>query len=101
MTRDELTAEYFRLTRDVLPARGRVGKWVAEYDHCFQRILLDYVCGGPWRMMLTGRNPAHRQLSDEQLAAAVTLARRIEAEGDDLLRDLNRQSLRWRGKRQC
>jgi hypothetical protein len=42
--------------------------------------------------------PAREQLSDAQLASAVALARRIETEGDELLRKLNTRSLRWRGK---
>ena len=38
-----------------------------------------------------------QQLDDAQLRHAVELAERIEAEGDLLLRRLNKQSLLWRG----
>lgn len=97
-TRDELVAEYFRLTRDVLPERARAGRWVVRYDHCFQRIILDHLFGAPWRERLAAGAPAYKQLTDEQLARACDLARRIEREGDALLRELNRASLAWRGK---
>ena len=40
---------------------------------------------------------AWRQLSDAQLAAAVRFAEAIETGGDRVLRELNAQSLRWRG----
>ena len=42
--------------------------------------------------------PRGVHLDDERLAAAVALAERIDAEGDPLLRELDRQSLVWRGK---
>lgn len=96
--RDELIAEYFRLTREVLPARARGERWVVRHDHCFQRIVLDHLFGAPWREHLVARTPAYRQLGDEQLARACDLARRIDAEGDGLLREMNRASLAWRGK---
>lgn len=70
-------------------------------DHCFGRILLDAAVGGCWYDVLDRRRsagPAREQLTDTQLAYAVDLARRIAVEGDTLLRDLNDQSLRWRGK---
>lgn len=96
--RESLNDEYFRLTRETLPERAVRERWVVCRDHCFQRILLDNVLGGAWRTRLTAKLPAYRQLSDTQMREAVSLARRIEAEGDSLLRVLNENSLRWRGK---
>lgn len=98
MTRADLLLTYFHLTRDVLPARALGEGWVVTADHCFQRIILDNVVGDAWRNVLTAKAPAYRQLSDEQLARAVELARQIEREGDPLLRTLNQNSLVWRGK---
>lgn len=98
LNREALLAEYFRLTRETLPARATGEGWVVRNDHCFQRILLDHACAGPWRERLPGRGPAYARLSDAELAATVKLARRIDREGDALLRELNSQSLRWRGK---
>lgn len=98
MPRTDLLQTYFQLTREVLPGRAQREDWVVSADHCFQRIILDNVVGDAWRNRLTARIPAYRQLSDEQLTGAVELARRIEQEGDELLRRLNQNSLRWRGK---
>lgn len=68
-------------------------------DHCFQRIVLDNVVGDAWRNVLTSkRQPAYKQLTEEQAEAAAQLAREIEQHGNALLRTLNDNSLRWRGK---
>lgn len=98
MTRTDLLQAYFNLTRAVLPARALREGWVVQADHCFQRIILDNVVNDAWRNQLTRPGPAYRQLSDEQLQRAVDLASQIEREGDGLLRQLNRNSLNWRGK---
>lgn len=99
--RDELVARYRRLVDVELPAAARAGRWVVVADHCFGRILLDHAVGGRWYDHLDrrARVPAHRQLSDAQLAGAVAMAEQVLAEGDGLLRRLDAQSLVWRGKR--
>lgn len=66
-------------------------------DHCFQRIVLDHLFSDAWYGHV--QRPAYRHLDDGQLERAVDIAERIAAEGDPLLRRLNEQSLRWRGKR--
>lgn len=98
MHRDDLLQTYFYLTRQVLPLRAQREKWVVSADHCFQRIILDTIVGDAWRNQLTASAPAYRQLSDTQLEQAVNVARQIEREGNTLLRQLNQNSLRWRGK---
>ena len=98
MTRVDLLSLYFDLTRDILPTRARQEGWVVTADHCFQRIILDTIVGDAWRNQLTGKGPAYRQLSDEQLERAVQLATQIERKGDSFLRELNQKSLHWRGK---
>lgn len=98
MTRTDLLSTYFHFTRDMLPERAQRENWVVMADHCFQRIVLDNVVGDAWRNQLTGKGPAYRQLSDDQLERAVQLVIDIERKGDSLLRELNRNSLRWRGK---
>lgn len=100
-SRDELVARYRRLVDVELPAAARAGRWVVVHDHCFGRILLDHAVAGRWYDSLDrrGRVPAHRQLSDAQLAGAVALAEQVLAEGDGLLRRLDAQSLAWRGRR--
>jgi hypothetical protein len=99
VSRDALYARYRHLVDDELPRRARAGRWVVTTDHCFGRILLDHAVGGRWYDVLDRRrSPVSAQLDDDQLAAAVALAERVLAEGDPLLRELDAQSLAWRGK---
>ena len=94
-----LEARYRELVLRDLPRRAVDGRWVVRADHCFGRIVLDHTVGGCWYDVLDRRRgPAFTQLSDDQLRAAIALAERIVADGDPLLRRLNDQSLRWRGK---
>lgn len=99
MERAALLARYAELVRTELPRRAAERGWVLRLDHCFGRVLLDAAVGGCWYDVLHRRAPAFRQLDDAQLARAVELGERLLAEGDPLLRALNDQSLRWRGKR--
>ena len=99
MNREALLARYRELVLGELPRRARAGRWVVTDDHCFGRIVLDHAVGGRWYDHLDRhRSPAFAQLTDEQLAGAVALAERVLAEGDPLLRELDAQSLTWRGK---
>ena len=98
--RARLLSRYRELVLDELPRRARAGRWVVTADHCFGRIVLDHAVQGRWYDVLDRRrSPAFAQLDDDQLGAAVALAERIAAEGDPLLRELDAQSLAWRGKR--
>ena len=99
MTRPELLALYRELVLTELPRRARAERWGVTADHCFGRIVLDTTVGGRWYDVLDRRRPpAFAQLSDAQLADAVSLAERLLAEGDPLLRVLDAQSLAWRGR---
>jgi hypothetical protein len=95
-----LQARWLALTTEQLPTRARAERWPLREDHCFQRVLLDAACGGRWYDHVAGR-PAYRHLDDERLGQAVALGERLAAEPDavTLLRDLDAQSLAWRGKR--
>jgi hypothetical protein len=96
--RADLVSRYRDLVLRELPRRGAAEHWVVRADHCFGRIVLDHAVGRCWYEVLDRhRSPAFEQLDDERLRVAVELAERIEAEGDPLLRQLNDQSLRWRG----
>lgn len=100
MNRPELLARYRELVLSELPRRAQAERWVVTADHCFGRIVLDATVGGRWYDVLDRRrSPAFAQLSDAQLSDAVSLAERLLAEGDRLLRPLDAQSLAWRGKR--
>ena len=95
--KDSLIATYMHLTKEVLPSMARSDRtdWPVSEDHCFQRIILDQVCGGVWYEHL-GR-PAYKHLTKDQAQRAVELCRDI-ADGRVDLKQLNQQSLIWRGK---
>ena len=90
-------AQYLHLTCTVMPALAQTSKrhWPVRNDHCFQRIVLDTICGGVWYDHIA--RPAYRHLSPAQAMRAVQLCEQIIADAADL-RALNQQSLAWRGK---
>ena len=94
---EDAISRYMRLTREVLPrmAREPGRNWPVREDHCFQRIVLDAVCGGVWHTKIP--RPAYRHLSTNQARLAVALCEDIITGKADLRR-LNAQSLAWRGK---
>ena len=96
-TRDLVDA-YLHLTKEVLPSLARTGRqdWPVREDHCFQRIVLDTICGGVWYEHLD--RPAYKNLTHDQAQRATNLCHEI-AEGHADLHQLNNQSLIWRGKR--
>lgn len=98
--KDTLITTYMHLTKEALPwlARSDQTNWPVSEDHCFQRIILDQVCGGVWYEHL-GR-PAYKHLTNDQAQRAVELCQGI-IEGREDLRQMNQQSLIWRGKRQA
>lgn len=85
------------LTKELLPELARTERrdWPVREDHCFQRIVLDAVCGGVWYEHLD--RPAYKHLSPQQAEQAADLCRDIAAGKADLAQ-LNRQSLMWRGR---
>ncbi len=90
-------AQYLHLTHTVMPALAQTSKrhWPVRNDHCFQRIVLDTICGGVWYDHIA--RPAFRHLSPAQAMRAVQLCEQIIAGAADLTA-LNQQSLAWRGK---
>ncbi|MGB5864575.1 MAG: hypothetical protein WBG95_09755 [Sulfitobacter sp.] len=87
------------LTKEVMPNLGRTTHthWPVRNDHCFQRIVLDVLCGGVWYDYIP--RPAYKHLTHEQAADAVRLCEEIISGGSDL-HMMNKQSLIWRGKAQ-
>ena len=76
------------------------GDWPIRFDHCFMRVCLDHACDGVWYDHVpAGKGPAYKRATDRQLRDAIGVAKQIEAGGSDVLKPLNEQSLRWRGKR--
>ena len=95
---DDPILRYIKLTKEVMPkmASDKVFQWPVRYDHCFQRIVLDTICGGSWYHHL--KRPAYKHLSRNQALKAVQLCEDIIAGRADLTA-LNRQSLLWRNKK--
>ena len=60
------------MRQDLPAAAARHPEWPIRLDHCFGRVILDAVCGAPWREVVA--SPAWRHLSPERLKAAVALA---------------------------
>ena len=97
-TRLDLIQRYLHLTKTIMPALAQTPTniWPVQNDHCFQRIVLDAVCGGVWYDHVS--RPAYSHLSLEQAQRAVQICEDIIAGRSDLA-DLNQKSLSWRGKR--
>ena len=84
------------LCERVLPALARERRWPIRLDHCFKRVCFDHAFGDVWYRH-TAR-PAERSLSGPALDRALCCAEELAAGSDDLLRQRNQESLRWRGK---
>jgi hypothetical protein len=93
----DLVSRYSVMTKETMPqlACTTHKNWPVRNDHCFQRIVLDTVCGGVWYDQLP--RPAYKHLSREQALQAADLCDDIIAGKADLVA-LNTQSLIWRGK---
>lgn len=96
----DLIARYLTLTKETLPNAARQNRtgWNVSEDHCFQRIVLDTICGGVWYDHV--QKPAYRNLTQDQAQRAVSLCEDIIAGRTDL-NALNHKSLIWRGKRRA
>ncbi|CAM3808245.1 hypothetical protein [Polynucleobacter antarcticus] len=88
---------YLYLTKSVMPTLAKTTQtdWPVHNDHCFQRIVLDTICGGPWHNKII--RPAYQHLSETQAIQAAQLCEEIINNKVDL-NSLNRQSLIWRHK---
>ncbi len=82
-----------RMRHDLPAAAVARPHWPIRLDHCFGRVILDVVCGAPWREVVAA--PAWRHLTPDQLASAVRLADAILADEADLPA-LNQSSLALR-----
>ncbi len=91
---------YMHLTKQVLPslAQNDRNDWPVCEDHCFQRIILDTICGGVWYEYLS--HPAYKHLTEDQALQVVALCKAI-VDGEVDLGQLNHQSIIWRKKRQA
>ena len=83
------------MRRDLPAAAADHPDWPIRLDHCFARVILDEVCGCPWRERIAA--PAWRNLSPADLDAALALADAILDGRADVgalnLRSLDRRRL--------
>ena len=91
-----------RIVDETLPAEAarralRPGRaWPVAHNHCFARIILDAVCGRPWREVVPA--PAWRNMDAALLARALALGEDIRTGRADLW-SLDAASLAMRGRR--
>ena len=92
-----LVSQYAVLIKEIMPnlARTLYRHCPVRNDHCFQRIVLNAVCGCVWYDHLL--RPAYKNLAHDQATNAVNLCNDIISGETDLVA-LNMQSLKWRGK---
>ncbi|EGQ43548.1 MAG: hypothetical protein J07AB43_15390 [Candidatus Nanosalina sp. J07AB43] len=97
---DDLRDLYLNATAEVLPQLAAENSWVIRFDHCFQRVVLDNVFDDVWYNHLdkSSSKPAYKQLSHDQLVSALNLCREMEKMGSKKVEELNRKSLKFRGK---
>lgn len=95
----QLRHQYLELTNRVLPKLASDRNFPVRYNHCFQRIILDHLVGRCWYEVLDRkREPAYKQLTEQQLEQAIALANAIITQPDSYLHQLNQDSLNWRGQ---
>ena len=98
-TLEGLRQEYIWLTTVVLPQLATQRNFPVSQDDCFQRIILDNLCGDCWHKVLDpSQELAYRQLTEAQLRDAIALAHSIVQLPDNYLHTLNLSSLQWRGE---
>ena len=99
MNKPFATIEYLRWTNEVLPSIAIKRGFPVVKNHCFKRIILDNLFGGCWYDFLSkGRVPAYRQLSLEQLQAAIVIAQGLSDSPIEHIQEMNAKSLQWRAE---
>jgi hypothetical protein len=92
---EELIATYKRLINTDLPAKY---KSPVRFNHCFNRIILDWLFTDCWYSHLNRKNTAIGQLNLEQLELAIARMNEWIANRDLLVLD-NNSSLNFRKKK--
>ncbi len=90
----ELIADYKNLLNKVLPATYT---YPVRFNHCFNRIVLDWLFQDCWYHHLSRRQTAISQLSDEQLKQVIGRMQLWLNDQQVLIVD-NKASLQYRGK---
>ncbi|KAI7494246.1 hypothetical protein KC367_g8132 [Hortaea werneckii] len=99
---EQLRERWNELYKQRLPALAKARDpvqttWPVFLDHCFARIVLDNAIGKdkPWTEVI--KSPAVKNMSEDQLKAAIDLAERLASGKADLVA-LDERSLEVRGK---
>ena len=89
--------EFLHYAKNVLPSIASTKKntWPIHHDLCFLRVILDNIVGCAWYEVIP--SPAYKNLTDEQVSAALCLAKQIATESVSL-HTLNQRSKQWRNK---
>ena len=93
--RQQAETEFNLLTQTTLPGVARERGYPVHLDHCFKRICMDNAVSGYWREFV--KAPFYEHASYLQLVTALGIARAI-FDGQADITELNKRSLRWRGK---
>jgi hypothetical protein len=89
-----LMATYLRLINHTLPARFTQP---VRFNHCFSRIVLDWIFQDCWYNHLHKKRPAYQQLTEAQLQSAIARVNEWLHDEGLLVQD-NEASLRYRKK---
>lgn len=89
---EELVAKYQELSDIVLPTKYT---YPVRYNHCFKRIILDWLFSDCWYNYLDRKKPAVIQLDDKQLKAAINRMSQWISDQQLLISD-NQNSLEYR-----
>ena len=95
----QLRQQYLELINHQLPEKAKQVTMPVRFNHCFARIVLDNLFQDCWYNHLSKKQPAYKQLSVEQMTAAIAIAQTL-LEQPEQTSILNKNSLKWRGKGQ-
>lgn len=91
--KDKLLTEYQLLAKKVLPRLADSLGFPIKEDHCFYRVVLDWLVQDKWDRVLD--KPAYKQLTEEQLEKCIDRMY-IWIECPSILRRDNKNSLSYR-----
>ena len=96
---EALRSQYSELIDRKLPQEAKKRDFPVRFNHCFARIILDNLFQCCWYEAIDRKKgAAYKQLSEDKLEKAIALAEEIINRPDAYIRELNQNSLRWRGK---
>ena len=96
---EDKRSQYLELINRKLPQEAKHRDFPVRFNHCFARIILDNLFQCCWYEAIDRKKgAAYKQLSEEELNKAIALAEEIINSPDSYIKELNQNSLRWRGK---